>query len=63
MTAEDWTKLLDLKRDAMASFAMIGIMANPGLTYLTPAQVAEKAIKQADTLQTMLDTEVTPQKT
>ena len=60
MTAEDWTKLLELKRDAMATFCMIGILGNPSLTYLKPQEMVDKAIQMADTLQTSLDLEVTP---
>jgi len=55
---DEWKKL---KRDAMASFAMIGIMANPGFAYLTPQQVATKAIETADALQKSLDLEINPE--
>ena len=39
---------------------MIGIMANPGFAYLTPVQVAEKAILIAEQLQKSLDLEAPP---
>ena len=54
---DDWK---NLKKDAMSSFAMIGILANPAYASLTPDQIAVKAITQAEALQKSLDLEATP---
>jgi hypothetical protein len=61
MTPQDLEQWQNLKRDAMAAFCLSGLLANPSLSYLTPSQMAEKAITYGDTLLEMLSTEINPQ--
>jgi predicted RNA-binding protein with EMAP domain len=54
---DEWKKL---KRDAMASFIMTGLAANPSFAYLKPDELATKAIQLADELDKQLNTEINP---
>jgi hypothetical protein len=54
---DDWKKL---KADAMATFIMTGLAANPSFAYLKPNELAAKAIELANALETTLGLEVNP---